>query len=148
MAKRAYNVYIDETGDEGWKKLGQRGKGALDASSEWLIIAGVLLLEEQDQERTQVVDRIRREIARRPPPGKPPKALHWRDLKDHHSKKRRAIRLLAQEPLWFCIVALWKPALEGTAPGLRKKGYLYNYAVSCRAAELVLRALPTSEPPL
>lgn len=141
MAKRAFNAYIDEAGDEGWKRLGERAKGA-DASSEWLILVGVLILEEQDTERTRAIDRLRREISRKPGRGEPPKSLHWRDLRNDHSKKRRAIRLLAEEPLWFSAVALYKPLLEGKAPGLRKKGYLYNYAVRFLVERLSWFAAP------
>jgi hypothetical protein len=123
-APRCFNAYIDEAGDEGFHKLGQRGQGARDASSEWLVLAGVLMFEEQDRERTQAVDRLRvllNKTQTRSP-------LHRRHLRNDHSKKRRAMNLLAREPLIFSIVALWKPALVDRSEALKRKGYLYNYA--------------------
>ena len=123
MARRL-NAYIDESGDEGFRKLGERGKGAADASSEWLVLAGVLMFEEQDRERTQLVNRLRDELKR-----KPPKPLHWRDLRNDQGRKRRAVALMAAEPLHFSLVALWKPGIVGRSTVLAEnKGYLYNYA--------------------
>jgi hypothetical protein len=82
------------------------------------------MFEEQDRERTQLVNRLRNEL------GRPePKPLHWRDLRNDQGKKRRAIRLMAAEPLVFSVVALWKPAIAKKSEALHeKKGYLYNYA--------------------
>lgn len=54
MAQRELNAYIDESGDEGFRKLGQRADGAHDASSEWLVLAGVLMFAEQDRQRTHM----------------------------------------------------------------------------------------------
>lgn len=122
--RRCFNAYIDESGDEGFRKLGERAKGASDASSEWLVLAAVLMFEEQDRERTQAVDRLR-ELLNRASTRAP---LHWRDLRNDHSKKRRVMDLLAGEPLIFSVVALWKPGLKGQSAALKRKGYLYNYA--------------------
>lgn len=120
---RCFNAYIDEAGDEGFTNLARRGPRRDGDSSLWLILAAVLVLEEQDRERTAAVDRLRA-LLNRPPP----KPLHWRDLKTDHTKKRRAIALLAAEPLVCSFVALWKPGMLESARGLRRKGYLYNYA--------------------
>lgn len=123
MTKRNWNAYIDESGDEGFRKLGERANGANDASSEWLILVGVLIREEDDVERTRAVDRLRSALKR-----PSPKPLHWRDIRNH-TARRQAMDILAAEPLFFSAVGLWKPALTGgRAPGLQKKGQLYNYA--------------------
>ena len=113
-ATRCFNACIDESGDEG---LGTPG------SSEWLVMAGVLMFQERDVVCTRAVDRLR-DVLDKPPP----KPLHWRNLR-RQQQKRKATSLLASEPLHCSIVALWKPAIvaEG-APGLHRKGYLYNYA--------------------
>jgi hypothetical protein len=81
------------------------------------------MFEEQDRERTRAVNRLRTELNR-----PEPRPLHWRDLKNDHNRKRLAMALLAHEPLIFSIVGLWKPGIPEVAKGLRKKGYLYNYA--------------------
>lgn len=129
MAPRGLlNAYIDESGDDGWQNLGGRGRGEEGASSEWLVLAGVLIAAEDDADRTRVIDRLRAEVGPKAVPGRPLKPLHWRQLRADHVKKKRAVAILADEPLEMCIVALWKPALADAAPGLRKKGYLYNYA--------------------
>lgn len=121
--RRCFNAHIDEAGDDGFSNLGRWGPRRDGDSSLWLILGAVLVLEEQDRERTAALDRLRA-LLNRPPP----KPLHWRDLKTDHTKKRRAIALLAAEPLVCSFVALWKPGMPETARGLRRKGYLYNYA--------------------
>jgi hypothetical protein len=118
------NAYIDEAGDEGFTRLGWRAKGVMEASSEWLILGAAVVPAERDAQHTDAVDRIRIAVGktqtRRP--------LHWRDLRNDHAKKRRAMDVLASTAIVFSAVALWKPPLE-RAPGLgKKRGYLYNYA--------------------
>jgi hypothetical protein len=120
MERGSFNAYIDESGDEGFRRVGEHSAGA---SSEWLILAGVLMFEEQDQVRTGVIDRLRQDLGK-----PPPKPLHWRDLR-RQSQKRAVAGALAQESLIFSAVALWKPGLGSDgAPGLHKKGQLYHYA--------------------
>lgn len=119
-----YNVYIDEAGDEGFRNLGQRANGTGDASSEWLVMTGVIIHAELDQERTRAVDRLRVALDKT----QSRKPLHWRDLRAHHGKKRRAMDLLAREPLRFCSVAMWKPPIPQRSAALQRPGYLYNYA--------------------
>jgi hypothetical protein len=88
-------------------------------------MAGVLMAEEEDRERTQAVDELRVLLNRT----KSRAPLHWRDLRQNHSKKRRAMDFLGSQPLTFSIVAFWKPALLGRADALqRRRGYLYHYA--------------------
>lgn len=121
---RYFNVYIDEAGDEGFRKLGQRARGESGASSEWLILASVLVHEEFDRERTRAVDDLRTVLNRT----KSHKPLHWRDLRNDHSKKRRAMDLLASRPFNVSVVALWKPPIVERSPALQRPTYLYNYA--------------------
>ncbi len=122
--RRRFNAYIDESGDEGFNLVGQRAHGVHEASSEWFLLGAVLIHEEYDAERTRAVDRLRIEVGKT----RTKKPLHWRDLRNDHTKKRRAMDLLAAEPLIFSAVALSKRHVYD-APGLRgKKGYLYNWA--------------------
>lgn len=77
MPRQAFNAYIDEGGDDGFRRVGERGRGVKDAASEWLIMAGVLMPEEEDDERTRTVDQLRVLLNRT----KTRTPLHWRDLR-------------------------------------------------------------------
>jgi len=112
-----FNAYIDESGDEGFKDVSIPAKN----SSEWLVLAGVLVPEENDLPLSRAIDDLRAYLNK-----PPPKPLHFRDLK--HPAKRAAMGRLAGYPFVFSVVALWKPRI--TSPFLRKTPYLYNYA--CR----------------
>lgn len=112
-----FHAYIDESGDEGFKDVTIPTQN----SSEWLVLAGVLVPEERDLELSKAIDDLRTYLHR-----PPPKPLHFRDLK--HPAKRAAMSRLAGYPFVFSVVALWKPQI--TSPFLRKPPYLYNYA--CR----------------
>jgi uncharacterized protein DUF3800 len=119
---RQYNAYIDESGDEGWRKVGQRKSGANDASSEWLILGAAISHAEHDAKNMRVIDELR-ETTKKSQSRKP---LKWRSLENDHYKKRLVADTLGSHPtLLFSVAALWKPALEN-APGLRKRGYLYH----------------------
>lgn len=112
-----FHAYIDESGDEGFKDVTIPTQN----SSEWLVLAGVLVPEERNLELSRAVDDLRAYL-RKPPP----KPLHFRDLKPP-AKKAGMVRL-AGYPFVFSVVALWKPRI--TAPFLRTTPHLYNYA--CR----------------
>jgi|GEM_PF-4227041 len=116
------NAYIDEGGDEGWRKVGQRAQGAKDASSEWLILAAAISPAETDVKNMLVIDELRRTTKK----SQSQKPLKWRGLENDHYKKRLVADTLgAHQGLLYSVAALWKPALVG-APGLRRKGYLYH----------------------
>jgi Protein of unknown function (DUF3800) len=120
---RRLNAYIDESGDEGWRKVGQRARGAPDASSEWLILAAAISPAEMDAKNMRIIDELR-ESTKKTQSRKP---LKWRALGNDHFKKRRVADALGdQRSLIYSVAALWKPALADRAPGLRKPGYLYH----------------------
>ncbi len=120
---RRFNAYIDESGDEGWRKVGQRAQGAKDASSEWLILAAAISPVELDAQNMRIIDDLR-ETTKKSQSRKP---LKWRALENDHYKKRLVADTLGeQQSLLYSVAALWKPALAESAPGLRKKGYLYH----------------------
>jgi hypothetical protein len=112
-----FNAYIDESGDEGFTNV----TIPTQDSSEWLVLAGVLVPEESDLELSRAVDDLRTYLEK-----PPPKPLHFRDLK--HPKKRAAMARLARYPFVFSVVALWKPQI--TSPFLKQPPALYNYG--CR----------------
>lgn len=117
MAGGHFNAYIDEGGDEGFKNPGQVGPGT---SSEWLVLAAVVVPDEDDLKLSTTVDSLRQLLNKQPP-----KPLHFRLLKKHE-KKRAAMNALAAEPFIFSAVAIWKPGI--TSSFLRQSPYLYNYA--------------------
>lgn len=120
---RRLNAYIDESGDEGWRKVGLRSQGAKDASSEWLILAAAVSHTEMDARNMRVIDQLRAETKKT----QSRKPLKWRALENDHYKKRCVADVLGeQSSLLYSVAALWKPGLEKTAPGLRKPGYLYH----------------------
>jgi hypothetical protein len=120
---RRFNAYIDESGDEGWRKVGQRGQGVKDASSEWLILAAAISPAELDAKNMRVIDELRNTTKK----AQSRKPLKWRSLENDHYKKRLVADTLGgQQSLLYSVAALWKPALAESAPGLRKKGYLYH----------------------
>jgi Protein of unknown function (DUF3800) len=120
---RSLNAYIDESGDEGWRKVGQRARGAKDASSEWLILAAAISPAELDAKNMRIIDDLRVKTKR----SQSHKPLKWRNLENDHFKKRLVADVLGeQRSLLYSVAALWKPALAEGAPGLRKPGYLYH----------------------
>lgn len=121
---QSLNAYIDESGDEGFTRLGWRKRGIQAASTEWLVLGAVVVPSEVDAERTRIVDELRELVGRT----RSHKPLHWRDLRNDHDKKRVAMDLLAQQRFRCCFVAMHKLALGKSAAGLRRRGYLYNYA--------------------
>lgn len=116
MAK-CFHAYIDEAGDEGFKNPGAVGRGT---SSEWLVLAAVIVAEEDDLALSRVVNRLRI-LLNKPPP----RPLHFRFLRSH-AKKRAAMDMLGAEPFVFSAVALWKPDIQSGF--LKTPPHLYNYA--------------------
>jgi hypothetical protein len=92
-----FRVYIDESGDEGFK-FDQPGGG----SSRWFVLAAVVTREEHDLPTVKLVDRVRQRL------NKPARAvLHFRKLRHEHrlpfvyeiSKGRlRAVSVLIHKP--------------------------------------------------
>ena len=114
----AYNAYIDEAGDEGFVTPTVPGRG----SSEWLVLGGLIVRQEDDLPLSHAVDDLR-VLLNRPPP----KPLHFRDLR--HNARRAAMDKLATYDFVFSIVALWKPP-QGAGKQFPKPPYMYNWA--CR----------------
>jgi hypothetical protein len=120
---RSLNAYIDESGDEGWRKVGQAAHGAKDASSEWLILAAAISPAELDAKNMRIIDDLREKTKK----SQSRKPLKWRSFENDHFKKRMVADILGeQRSLLYSVAALWKPALAERAPGLRKPGYLYH----------------------
>lgn len=113
VSKASFVVYIDESGDEGFK-FRQDGRG----SSMWFVIAGVVTRKATDLETMKLVDRVRVTI------GKSKGAeLHFRDLR--HEYRLAVCQAIAEAPLRWIAIAVHKPSLKELA-----REHLYFY--SCR----------------
>jgi hypothetical protein len=51
---------MDESGDEGFTRLGWCARGVESASTEWLVLGAVVVPAEVDAERTRIVEELRR----------------------------------------------------------------------------------------
>lgn len=115
MAKYTFNVYIDESGDEGFTiKDGQW------LSSKWFVIGAFITHKASDLPLSKCVDEIKSKFN-----WKNNKPLHFLDFS--HEKKRFIIDCLTSKSGFkVCYVAFNKQKVpEGSH--LRKKRYLYNY---------------------
>lgn len=99
MAK--FKCYLDEAGDEGYKFEA--------GSSQWFILAGVIVKDTDDLKVSRTIDRIKtrfgwvsRQKSRRP--------LHFRKLK--HEQKKVVMQELEKEPFTLITVSICKPELN------------------------------------
>lgn len=114
-------AYIDESGDEGFRF----GEG----SSDWFVLAAVILRRSTDREMLKLIDEVRDRINehRKPEHRMPPKKpLHFRNLK--HEPRKYFVGQLGQADLRTACVMIHKPAL--TSPeNFNTKSRLYFYMV-------------------
>lgn len=113
-AMHAFNVYIDESGDEGFQfKDGNRG------SSRWFVLSAAITRAETDLSTVKLVDRVRTIL------GKQARAdLHFRCL--NHGQRLPYLAEIANAPLRTVSVLVHKPSLQSDL--YSEKGLLYNYA--------------------
>lgn len=107
-----FNFYIDEAGDEGIDTGG----------TQWFLIGGILVAEQDDLAVSRAVDRVKAAIGQR----EPRRPLHWADIKRSHQKRLFAIQEFGQLPVSFILCAMHKPSLEEKAV-FKRKQQLYNY---------------------
>ncbi|HDX0800646.1 DUF3800 domain-containing protein [Stenotrophomonas maltophilia] len=110
----AFNVYIDESGDEGFQfRDNNRG------SSRWFVLSAAITRADTDLETVKLVDRVRTQL------GKPARAdLHFRKL--NHGQRLPYLAEISGAPLRTVSVLVHKPSLQSDA--YSEKGLLYNYA--------------------
>ena len=113
----SFNVYIDESGDDGIGKF--RQPGADGGASRWLTIGACVVRTSRDLELVGLRDEIRKECR---PKSKTP-VLHFKDL--NHSQRRRACQMLAMKPLRIVCVLGLKDA--PAAERFKGKNQLYFY---------------------
>ncbi len=119
MAKAGvgFRVYIDESGDEGFKFA---PNGSHDWSSLWFVISAVIVRTENEMEQVGVIDEIRRRL------GKDRGfSVHCREMK--HEQKALCAELIGQRRFRTVSIAVYKPAIS--APESFNERYrLYFYA--------------------
>lgn len=109
-----FQVYIDESGDEGFSF-----KGAHGGSSRWFALSAVVTRTEHDLGTVRLVDEVRALFK------KSPRAdLHFRHLK--HQQRLPYLERIAGARLRTVTVLVHKPSLD--ADLYSAKGLLYNYA--------------------
>lgn len=95
----SFNVYIDESGDDGMTKFRNAGDGG--GASNWLAVGACVVRSSRDLELVALRDRIRQEC--RPRSSK--REIHFKDF--NHNQKRRACQIIAGQPLRFsCVLGL------------------------------------------
>ena len=113
-----YNVYIDESGDDGLAKF--KEPGSHGGASHWLIIGACITRSSRDLELVSLRDKIKSECA----PKKKGRGIHFADL--NHGQKRRACQLIQGSPLRFSAVLGLKKT-DAAAKAFREKNQLYFY---------------------
>lgn len=110
----AFNVYIDESGDEGFS-FRERNRG----SSRWFVLSAVITRSDTDAETIRLIDRVRSALE------KDARAdLHFRYLK--HAQRLPYMDEIAKARLRTVNILVHKPSLD--ADLYSSKGLLYNYA--------------------
>jgi hypothetical protein len=110
----AFNVYIDESGDEGFT-FKENNTG----SSRWFVLSAAITRSESDLATVKLVDRVREMLRKQPRAD-----LHFRNL--HHAQRLPYMQEIAQARIRTISVLVHKPSLD--ADVYSAKGLLYNYA--------------------
>jgi len=117
-----YNCYVDESGDEGFSFSVIPGQG----SSEWFILTGVIVRQEDDLSVSGSIDRIKGRLwGHTPPQPGRRQALHWSSLR--HEQKKAVASELRDEQFTQVSVAICKARLQ-TGTCIRNADALYMYA--------------------
>ncbi|MDD4888769.1 MAG: DUF3800 domain-containing protein [Phycisphaerae bacterium] len=111
-----FRVYIDESGDEGFK-FDQPGKG----SSRWFVLSAAVMRLVNDREVMELVDRVRALL------NKPPReALHFRKLKHEH--RLPYVNEIAKAKVRLVNVMVHKPSIREPEKFASEAHLLYRYA--------------------
>ncbi len=112
----SFVVYIDESGDEGFRFLPNES-----GSSRWFVLSAVVYRKETDLDAVGLLKRVRSAI------GKDPKTtLHFRNLKHEH--RVPYARAIGEAPLRIISVQVYKPELKDIEHFQRDAHRLYRYA--------------------
>lgn len=114
--KPSFVVYIDESGDEGFK-FNDDGSG----SSRWFVLSAAVIRQKNDLQMVSCLKEAREVL------GKPPKTpLHFVDLK--HEQRVPYIRRVGALPIRTVSVAIYKPLIQEPEKFQSTKYLLYRYA--------------------
>ena len=97
MTAASFAIYIDESGDEGFRF----GKG----SSDWFVLSAAVVRKANEIETVKLVDAVRARLGK-----EPKKPLHFRDLK--HEQRLPFVEEIARRPLRLVNVLVHKPSLK------------------------------------
>lgn len=108
-------VYIDESGDEGFKFLeNERG------SSRWFVLSAIVVRKTNDLKMVEVAKAARRLL------NKPDKhVLHFRELK--HEQRVPLVKLIGQAPLRTVSILVHKPSIANPEIYQQDGHMLYRY---------------------
>lgn len=113
----SFNVYIDESGDDGMENF--RAPGRDGGASKWLVIGCCIVRASRDLDLVQLRDDIKKECK----PGSNKREIHFKDF--NHAQRRRACQILSEKALRFSCVLGLKDATEAQA--FKEKNQLYFY---------------------
>lgn len=112
----SFVAYIDESGDDGFKKFREPGQGG--GSSTWLVISACVFRKTRTLEAVSWRDEITRKI-----PERKGRTLHFAEL--NHNQRVVAAQVIASKPLKFMgVLAAKRPIPEGI---YTQKNQLYFY---------------------
>lgn len=114
--KNSFCVYIDESGDEGFKFLPNE-----QGSSRWLVLSALIFRKENDGEAVSTARKARELLNKEP---KHP--LHFRDLK--HEQRVPLARLIGNTNARSVNVLIHKPSIPSPENFQQEKYSLYRYA--------------------
>lgn len=116
MTKPSFVVYIDESGDEGFKFNADGG-----GSSRWFVLSAAVIRQTNDLQMVSCLKEVRQVL------GKAPKApLHFVDLK--HEQRVPYVRRVGALPMRTVTVAVYKPLIQEPEKFQNHKYLLYRYA--------------------
>lgn len=109
-------VYIDESGDEGFK-FEQPGQG----SSRWFVLSAVITRKEHDLATVKLVDRVRERLSKAPR-----SVLHFRRMKHEH--RLPYVDEISKARLRTISVLIHKPSIDEPEKFAAQPHLLYRYA--------------------
>lgn len=116
MKDISYQVYIDESGDEGFV-FNSDGSG----SSRWLVLSAVIVRKKNDLSLVRLLENVRILLGK-----VPKKELHFRDLK--HEQRVPYVKQIADAQAKTISVLIHKPSLRDPEKFQSEKFLLYRYA--------------------
>lgn len=110
-----FNVYVDESGDEGFTIKDGEWK-----SSKWFLMGALIVRSTNDARLATAIDEMKKAFK-----WNPKQPIHFAKLS--HERRKFAINSIVQKSYFRCIyVGIYKPDLHEDSP-LKAKGRLYRY---------------------